>query len=68
MDYGSSGIKCPFYKGEKKSIIKCEGAVTSVCTQCFRNETKKELYKREYCSTFKHEDCPYYKILNPKYK
>lgn len=67
-DYGSQDVKCPFYKGESKNIIKCEGAINDICTQPFRSKKKKEIHKSEYCNTFNCKECPYYKMLNQKYE
>ena len=60
MEYGAGNVLCPFYKGETRNTIKCEGVISSTCSNNFSmTKTKKEHYE-EYC-------CGKYKVLERKY-
>lgn len=42
-------VKCPWYKKECSTEIKCEGLVSGHCTQTFRNARAKENHKYNFC-------------------
>ena len=67
-NYGSQDFKCPYYKGDDEKKINCEGTFTNFCTQIFKSEKKKKLYKEEYCCSFDYKKCPYCKMLDQNYK
>lgn len=63
--YGEQNIICPFYQGEDKNNIYCEGLCEGTQNVSFFNTpTEKKTYKINYCNREAHWDCPYYKILD----
>lgn len=65
--YGSEDVKCPFYKQETRSAIKCEGDFAESCTYGFKNPDKKKKHKERYCNT-DYKKCPHYSEVEAKYK
>lgn len=67
-NYGSQDIKCPYYKSDVSKKINCEGVITKFCTQTFKSEKMKELYKEKCCCSYDYKKCPYCKMLDQNYK
>ena len=65
-DYGSQDVKCPFYKGETKKEIKCEGEFTKKCVFEFDKLIHKRDFMHKYCNT-DYKKCPHFQRVNNKY-
>jgi len=62
--------KCPYYMGEARQHIKCEGYVFGTVTAtCFYSENQKQRHQREYCFNInRYRDCPQCVFIDVKYK
>jgi hypothetical protein len=66
--YVSYEAACPFYKGEDKNAIYCEGIVEeSTVKNAFGSVAAAEACKRRLCCG-KWETCPLAKALSAKYE
>ncbi len=62
-------IQCPFFVGEKKNIICCEGVATRTCiTTAFHNREEKLDYVNKYCLKKDGGSCHLAKTLYRKYE
>lgn len=52
-----SYVKCPFYKKESFTEIKCTGIIGTHTTSDFKNKAKKEEHKFDFCCGNYH-GCP----------
>ncbi len=66
MYYGSEDVQCPFYKGETKNSLKCEGVFALSCINNFTDKAAKNRHKEQYCNA-KYQKCPHCKALMFKY-
>lgn len=70
-NYGSL-VLCPYYQYETDNAIVCECPIelgmdikTSVKFSCKQD---KRDYQGVYCETYECEYCPYYRMIDKKYK
>ena len=59
-------VVCPFYKREGDLEIKCEGIVSDVLTNRFKNAKQKENHKEQCCMN-NYGACSICKVLETKY-
>lgn len=60
-------VKCPFFKGEEKNKIRCEGVQEGAsCIQQYRKMEQKEKWMGRYCCE-NYKNCRIYKMLEKKY-
>lgn len=62
-------VKCPFYKKDKSTEIRCEGLTDeSRIVQQFQNKRSKEEYLEKFCKDEKTcTQCEIYKSIMKKY-
>lgn len=62
-------IECPFYKGEGKDYIACEGVIKgTVDKHFFRNIKDKGLFENSVCGSECGRRCIHYKRVNELYE
>ena len=67
-DWKSVRILCPFYVGEDKNGIRCEGVFCeSTCTTRFATIARKTNHQKEYCEK-KYDGCGIYQAIMTRYK
>ena len=67
-DWGSARAVCPYYLGEQKNHISCEGLVKGTkLNVVFQSGDKKKSFKRDNCETFR-GSCPIRELLEVKYR
>ena len=66
--YMSVHVQCPFYKGDDRKKIVCEG-IDDKCNTHHQYENKEQKMKRmeQYC-TKDYKKCEFYKTLAGKYQ
>lgn len=66
--YKDADIQCPFYKGQGKQSISCEGIVDdSLIKQWFKFPKSKSLHMKVFCQE-KYKNCEIYEMLEKKYE
>lgn len=66
--YMSVHVQCPFYKGDEKKKITCEGMDDKCNTHHqYENVTLKRKRMEKYCMK-DYQKCEFYKILSKKYQ
>ncbi len=62
-------IECPFYIGEGNRFITCEGILKGTrCNHKFSNNSEKNCYEENVCSSSGGKNCQHYKSLNLLYE
>ena len=65
--YYSAGVMCPYYRGEKSTLVRCDGwkpeAVTHIA---FEERTAARAYKLRYCRSG-YESCAIFQRLAASY-
>ncbi len=62
--YGEQDVVCPFYVGENKQNIFCEGLTDCMEQVCkFNTPGHKRSYQLKYCKSFDYCKCEYAKLL-----
>lgn len=65
--YMFANVKCPFFEGEEKNKIRCEGVEKdSSNVQQFKKIIQKEAWMGKYCCEH-YKKCRIYKMLEQKY-
>ena len=65
----SSLIRCPFFHGETKNLLCCEGYIDGTCmTTSFRSRNALLQHISDNCSEIDGGSCPMAKNLYAKYK
>ncbi|MCR5702997.1 MAG: hypothetical protein K6G85_00125 [Eubacterium sp.] len=63
--YGEQEVICPYFVGENKQNILCEGICEGTrMMSSFGRPSEKETYKMNFCNRYAYMDCPYAKILD----
>lgn len=66
MEYSAENVLCPFYEGETRNSIKCEGIISVTCSNNFSTiKTKKKHYELKCCDNYRR--CEVYRALEQKY-
>ena len=61
-------VKCPYYKGEEKQMLFCEGVQEgSAIHLAFDTSPNLKEYKNHFCKTMCHNKCLVAGMLNRKY-
>ena len=61
-------VKCPYYKGEEKQVIFCEGVQEgSAIHMAFDTPTNLRDYKKQCCKDWGYDRCLVAGMLNKKY-
>lgn len=66
MKYNSKCVICPFYIGDDKKSIKCEGEICPSVINIFTSTEKKQAYLRQYCDD-EYQNCKHAKKIVKKY-
>ena len=62
-------VQCPFYKGEGKDYIACEGVINgTVDKHFFKNIKEKGMFENNVCSSECGRRCIHYKRVNELYE
>ena len=62
-------VECPFYKGEGKDYIACEGIINgTVDKHFFKNIKEKGMFENNVCSSDCGRRCIHYKRVNELYE
>lgn len=62
-------VECPFYMGEGKDYIACEGVIKgTVDKHFFKNKNDKNLFENSVCSSDCGKQCVHYKRVNELYE
>ena len=62
-------VQCPFYMGEGKDYIACEGVINgTVDKHLFKNVKEKEMFENSVCSSECGRRCIHYKRVNELYE
>lgn len=67
--YAGASVMCPFYKGEDKYNVRCEGldGCVSLAVNC-RTMSSKQNWQEKNCNK-DYEDCPIFRlIMKEKYE
>ena len=67
-NYGTQDVICPYYVNETNREIICEGVINNTCSQPFRSQKNKNIFKDKYCNSFNYKKCPYSEMLEQLYK
>ncbi|MBQ6177693.1 MAG: hypothetical protein IJK29_10890 [Bacteroidales bacterium] len=60
-------VRCPFYKGESRNVIVCEGFyVSETVRRCFQAAEKKRRIMEELCCR-NFETCPVFQLVYGTY-
>lgn len=76
-NYGDEQVYCPFYEGQEKTYIKCEGdleeedkirGVEDYRHLQFVSPASKDRWMNDYCTGFAYVECPMCKKISEKYR
>lgn len=63
----SVDVKCPFFKGEARKVIVCEGFyVSENIRRCLHSEARKKAVMAELCCR-NYESCPWFQMVYGTY-
>ena len=62
-------VECPFYKGEGRDYIACEGVINgTVDKHYFKNNMEKGMFENNVCGSECGKRCIHYKRVNELYE